>query len=164
MNDKKATKMIKISKAAAAPLTLAALAVVVFVGAANFYPGRSRIRINGSGGNDEADGAEAIAILDADNFNAAIGEGVTLVDFYAWWCGPCRVQAPILEQMTQSVRGQAEIAKVNVDDSASLARRFGVRTIPTLVLFKNGHEVRRFVGVQSHDVLIQAINELREEN
>jgi thioredoxin 1 len=102
--------------------------------------------------------------LSGSQFDKAIANAVTLVDFWAPWCGPCRIQGPILEEVAESVRGRAKIAKVNVDDAGSVAGRFGVQSIPTLVLFKDGKEVRRFVGVQKHNTLIGAINELKQGN
>jgi len=94
---------------------------------------------------------------DAD-FDATIAEGVTLVDFWALWCGPCRMQAPILEELAESVYSQAKIAKLNVDEAGGVAGRFGVQAIPTLLLFKDGNEVQRFIGVQSKEILINAIS------
>jgi thioredoxin 1 len=102
--------------------------------------------------------------LSGSQFDAAIANRVTLVDFWAPWCGPCRIQGPILEEVAESVRGRAKIAKVNVDDAGRVAGRFGVQSIPTLVLFKDGNEVRRFVGVQKHNTLIEAINKLKQGN
>ena len=91
-------------------------------------------------------------------FDATIAEGVTLVDFWAQWCDPCRMQVPILEEVAKSVDGQAKIAKLNVDEAEDIAGRFGVQAIPTLLLFKDGNEVRRFIGVQSKETLIDAIS------
>ena len=102
--------------------------------------------------------------LSDSQFDAAIANGVTLVDFWAPWCGPCRVQGPILEEVAKKVDGQAKIAKLNVDNVGRVARRYGVQSIPTLVLFKDGNEVRRFIGVQNHNTLIEAINKLKEGN
>jgi thioredoxin 1 len=96
--------------------------------------------------------------LSGSQFDKAIANAVTLVDFWAPWCGPCRIQGPILEEVAESVRGRAKIAKVNVDDAGSVAGRFGVQAVPTLLLFKDGNEVRRFVGVQSKDILIDAVS------
>ena len=97
-------------------------------------------------------------------FDAAIHQGTTLIDFWAPWCGPCRMQWPILEEVAKSVDGQAKIAKVNVDEAGDVAGRFGVQAIPTLLLFKDGNEVLRFIGVQNHNTLIEAINKLKEGN
>ena len=96
-------------------------------------------------------------ITDID-FDATIKQGLVLVDFWAPWCGPCRMQGPILEKVAGEVNGKAVIAKVNVDDNTASAAKFDVRSIPTLVLFKDGKPVKQFVGVQRLDVLVDAIN------
>jgi thioredoxin 1 len=95
--------------------------------------------------------------LHDDQFDASIAQGVTLVDFWAPWCAPCRMQGPILEEVAESVDAPVKIAKLNVDDAGAIAERFDVQSIPTLILFKNGDEVRRFVGVQHREILIDAI-------
>jgi thioredoxin 1 len=96
--------------------------------------------------------------LSESQFDTAIANGVTLVDFWAPWCGPCRMQGPILEEVAERVDGQAKIAKINVDEVESVARRFGVQAIPTLLLFKDGNDIRRFIGVQPKEILIDAIS------
>ena len=99
-------------------------------------------------------------ILELNNseFDATITQGTVLVDFWAPWCGPCRMQGPILEEVARSINSSAKIAKVNVDDAGDVAGRFDVQSIPTLILFKEGNEVRRFVGVQPKEMLLDAIN------
>lgn len=87
------------------------------------------------------------------NFDSVIGNGTTLVDFWAEWCGPCKMQAPVLDQLGDKYQGKVTVAKLNVDDEPSIAARFGVMSIPTLVVYKNGEEVTRRVGVQSLDQL-----------
>jgi thioredoxin 1 len=101
--------------------------------------------------------SQSILQLNAEAFNAAIQQGVVLVDFWAPWCGPCRMQLPILEEVASRVSGKAIIAKVNVDESPELAGRFGIESIPALLLFKDGKQVREFVGTQSARVLLSAI-------
>ena len=96
--------------------------------------------------------------LNDTDFDSAIAEGITLVDFWAPWCGPCRMQVPILEELSESVDHQTKIAKLNVDEAEGVAGRFGVQAIPTLLLFKDGNEVQRFIGVQSKETLIDAIS------
>ena len=94
--------------------------------------------------------------LNDSNFAAEIQSGIVLVDFWAPWCGPCRMQTPILEQVVGKVEG-AKIAKVNVDDAGSVAAKFGVQSIPTLIVFKDGKPVKQFVGVQQAPALIAAL-------
>jgi len=98
-----------------------------------------------------------VAELSEAGFDTAVAEGLVLVDFWAPWCGPCRMQAPILAEVARSVEGKARVAKVNVDDCPELAARFGVRSIPTLVLLRDGEAVRGWVGLQQADELVRAI-------
>lgn len=76
-----------------------------------------------------------------------------LVDFWAEWCGPCRVVAPVLEKLAEEYDGRVRIGKVNVDEEAGLAGKYGVQSIPTLLLFKNGKVVEQFIGATTRDVL-----------
>jgi len=92
--------------------------------------------------------------LTEETFASTIESGVTLVDFWAPWCGPCQVQGPILEQVAAQAPEGAKVAKLNVDDVGSVAAQYGVMSIPTLIIFKDGQEVERLVGVQQADSLI----------
>ena len=156
--------MIKMSKTVTITGILAGITVLAVLAATNIYSNGQSNSVAGLVENNEVVKGELIIHLNANNFNATIAEGVTLVDFWAPWCGPCRMQGPILEEVAKSVDGQAKIAKINVDDVGNVAGRYGVRSIPTLVLFKDGNEVQRFVGVQKHNILIEAINKLKEGN
>jgi len=80
-----------------------------------------------------------------------------LVDFWAPWCGPCRMVAPIVNEIAEEQQGKVRVGKVNVDNQQPLATKFKVRSIPTLILFRNGKEVNRFVGVKPKKVLLEAI-------
>ena len=85
--------------------------------------------------------------LNAENFEEALQNQTVLVDFYADWCGPCRMVAPIVEQIAAE-NPQYTVGKINVDDDPDLATRFGVMSIPTLIVFKNGEEASRIVGAR----------------
>ncbi|GBG09723.1 thioredoxin [Paenibacillus sp. MY03] len=91
--------------------------------------------------------------LTKDNFTQSVESGVSLVDFWAPWCGPCKMQLPIVEELATELEGQATIAKINVDEQPELASQFGVMSIPTLILFKDGQPVDKMVGLQSKDAL-----------
>ena len=80
---------------------------------------------------------EKITNISDVDFDTAIADGITLVDFWAPWCGPCRMQTPILEELAENINGQIKITKVNVDEASSIAGSFGIQAIPTLVLFKD---------------------------
>ena len=95
--------------------------------------------------------------LNNDNFNEAVKDGIVLVDFYADWCGPCRMMAPILEAVSAE-RADIKVAKVNVDESSELAAKFGVMSIPTLVLLDDGEEIKRIVGARPKDALLKEID------
>jgi len=86
--------------------------------------------------------------LSAGDFDAAIANGKALVDFWASWCGPCKQLAPVIEELAGKYEGIATIAKVSVEEESALAARFRVMSIPTVILFVDGKEEKRFVGVQ----------------
>jgi len=98
--------------------------------------------------------------LNNANFEATIKEGVTLVDFWAPWCGPCRMIAPIIEELAEDFEGKATIAKVNTDEEQDIAIKFGIRSIPTLLFFKNGEVVDQMIGAAGKDVLADKIDAL----
>jgi thioredoxin len=97
-------------------------------------------------------------IISRSDFEKTIQEGVTLIDFNAPWCGPCRAQEPILTAIGERYNGKAHIAKMNIDNNGDVALTLGIQSIPTLILFKNGHEIQRFVGLQKAETLNQAMD------
>ncbi len=96
--------------------------------------------------------------LTDDNFEASIAEGVSLVDFWAPWCGPCRMIAPIIEELAEDFEGKATIAKVNTDEEQDIATKYGIRSIPTLLIFKDGEMVDQMVGAASKQAYADKIN------
>ena len=91
--------------------------------------------------------------LNQNNFNNAIANGTTLVDFYADWCGPCRMVSPIVDEIAEE-RSDITVGKVNVDDENALAMKYGVMSIPTLIVFKDGQEKTRIVGARSKAAIL----------
>ena len=99
----------------------------------------------------------AIKQLSDANFQAQVKTGVTLVDFWAAWCMPCKMMAPVLNETAEELGSAAKIAKLDVDSNRESSAKYGVRSIPTLILFKNGKEINRFVGVKTKDFLLKEI-------
>ena len=99
-----------------------------------------------------------IVNLDEKNFQQTTKNTVALVDFWAEWCMPCKMMAPVLNEVANEVNDSVKICKVNVESAQPLAAKFSVRSIPTLVLLKNGKEVNRFVGIKTKDFLLKQIS------
>ena len=93
-----------------------------------------------------------------DNFKDETASGVVLVDFFATWCGPCKMMAPVIDELATEYEGKAKIGKLDVDESSKSAAEFGVQSIPTLILFKDGQEVDRMIGFQSKEVLKEKLD------
>ena len=145
------------------PLQIAILVIGVAVGSVMVFN-------NGQANS----GAEAVAYVSEDDskvvdltdaiFEQAIAEGITLVDFWAVWCPPCRIQNPIIEQVALEIGDKAKIAKVDVDHNPLSAGTYRVQNIPTLIIFKDGQPVQRFVGVQQKQTLLAAIESHMQES
>lgn len=102
--------------------------------------------------------SDKLKTLTDSNFDHEIKDGVTLVDFWAEWCGPCRRIAPIVEQLAGEYEGRATIAKLNVDENPNVPGRFMIRGIPTLLLFKNGQLAETLVGLAPRDDIARLID------
>ena len=96
--------------------------------------------------------------LTAANFDETVKEGVTLVDFWAPWCGPCRMIAPVIEELAEEYEGKATIAKVNTDEEQEIAVKFGIRSIPTVMIFKDGEVVDQMIGAASKQAFEEKLN------
>jgi len=101
--------------------------------------------------------AEGIMDLNGSNYEDTVKSGVVLIDFWAPWCGPCKMQTPILEKVVAAVGDKAVIAKVNVDENPELAAKYGIRSIPTLILLKDGESKQQLIGLQQEAALVSAI-------
>lgn len=96
---------------------------------------------------------ESMEYLTEEDFDKSIQTGLTLVDFYADWCGPCRMLTPILEKLSKEMSGQVVIAKIDIDKAQKIASDFQVTSIPTLILFQEGKEIGRLVGLRDEGTI-----------
>jgi thioredoxin 1 len=102
--------------------------------------------------------SENVKILTDENFTSTVKNGVSLVDFWAAWCGPCRVQGPIVDEIADEIGDKAKICKLDIDQHKKIAGQLGIQSIPTILIFKDGKMVQKFVGVKPKQHLIKAIN------
>ena len=98
--------------------------------------------------------------MDKAQFTSRLKGKIVLADFSAAWCGPCRAMAPVIEALKKDYQGRALILEIDIDNAQQLATDFMVHSIPTLILFRDGKEIRRFVGLQSRTAIEQGLNAL----
>jgi len=101
--------------------------------------------------------SENLIILNDAGFKKQIKSGVTLIDFWAPWCMPCKIQGPIVSEVADVFAGEAAICKLNIDENKRTASELGIKSIPTILIFKDGKVVNKLVGVKSKSVLIKAV-------
>jgi thioredoxin 1 len=99
-------------------------------------------------------------IASKTEFEKAIQQGVSLIDFNAPWCGPCRLQEPILDKIAEAFDGKVMVGAINVDHHRDIASSFSIQSIPTMIIFKNRKEVKRFIGLQPENMLTDTLNKL----
>ena len=97
--------------------------------------------------------SNAIKKVEEKDFSSEISSGVTLVDFYADWCGPCRMLTPVLEEVSEEVKGKASVIKVDIDQAQKVTEELQITSVPTLILFKEGEEVKRLIGLRDADFI-----------
>jgi len=104
----------------------------------------------------------SVLTLDEKSFKSEVteGKGLAIVDFWAPWCGPCQIMGPILEEFEKEAEGKVKVGKINVDEVGAVAQQFGVMSIPTLIIFKDGKNVKQLVGVQPKESLFSEIEAL----
>lgn len=106
----------------------------------------------------EALQSQNVITLDTSNFSNNIKSGITLVDFWASWCMPCKMMAPVLNEVADEVKGKAKVGKLNIEQHQQIANKYSVRNIPTLIIFRNGKEIDRVVGVKNKEYLVQKLD------
>ena len=96
--------------------------------------------------------------LNSKEFEKETSQGIAVIDFFATWCGPCKMMAPILEAVEADLEGKAKFFKVDVDENESLARKFGVLSIPTIIVLENGEVREKHIGLRQHEDAFDTIN------
>ena len=126
--------------------------VVVFLFA--FYKRYKMIK-----GMTEGSDSEKLKILSDANFKAVTKKGISLVDFWAPWCTPCKIQGPIVSEVAEELGDKANICKLDVDQNKKIAGELKIRSIPTIIIFKDGKPVKQFLGIKTKKVLIKGVKE-----
>jgi len=138
--------------ACAAVVALAAM----MAGCSNEQEKKENTMSAGEKDKDATNQTHELVLTDA-NFDTEAGKGVVLIDFWAPWCSPCLMQGPIIEKVAAAMAGQVKVGKCNVDEAPKTSERFGIRSIPSLIILKDNQEVERFVGVRQEAELVSAL-------
>ncbi|MCF6170851.1 MAG: thioredoxin [Bacteroidales bacterium] len=110
----------------------------------------------------DAKDSEKLILLSDASFRKVTGKGVSLVDFWAPWCTPCKIQGPIVSELAEEMGDKANICKLNVDKERKTAASLKIRSIPTIIIFKDGKPVKQFVGVKTKSVLLKALQAMMD--
>lgn len=102
----------------------------------------------------------AVEHLNENNFEEKIAAGVSLVDFFATWCGPCKMLGPIVEEIGEECGGSFKVFKIDIDEAEDIAMDFGIMSVPTLIIFKDGEEAERMIGVQPKTAILDAVRKV----
>jgi thioredoxin 1 len=105
-------------------------------------------------------GGGSVIVLTESTFDQTIKSGVVLVDFWATWCKPCRMQGPVIEEVGNEMKGKATVCKLDIDANPSITDRFNIQSIPTMLIFKDGKVVNKFIGVTAKEDIEDALNKL----
>ncbi len=139
-------------------MSIGLIIVGVIIAALALYLGISVSKFKKNMNNyDPKKDSDKITILNDNTFQQKISKGIALVDFWAVWCQPCKIQGPIVSDLAEEMHEQAKICKLDVENNKKIATKLGIRNIPTIVIFKNGKEVERLVGLKTKGVLKKAM-------
>jgi thioredoxin 1 len=127
----------------------------VFTGSLAFLVIRAKKRLQSI---KDIPDSQKIRVLNDQNFSTIVKKGTVLVDFWAAWCMPCKLMVPVLNEVAEELDGKITVSKLNVDEARKTASQFGIRSIPTMILFRNGKEVKRIVGVKNTEYLLKEID------
>jgi len=103
-----------------------------------------------------------VLILTDKNFDNTIKNGIVMVDFYATWCGPCKILAPIIEEIAEEANGKVKICKLDTDRCPVASYKYNIKYLPTVIIFKNGNPEYRVMGLQDKETLVKALNNIQE--
>ncbi len=103
----------------------------------------------------------SVTNLNSGNFDKFVKDDIVVIDFWAEWCGPCKIMSPTFEEVAKEFKGRAKFGKINVDDETELAQRYNVMSIPTLMFFRDGKQVDEAIGVISKESLIKKIKDIK---